>query len=105
MPLMLSWTDARGRARLRRLVGVATVGSGPDVDVRLDDPSVALRHAVVVVEDGDRVAVSALDPLAALFRNGILGAEGEKLTCVAGDRISFGSVTTLLCTERAAPPE
>lgn len=94
MPLTLRFTDAAtGRQRLVVLRERLEVGRRPaGAALPLDDPSLADRHAELIVA-GEGARVRTIDPEAALFVNGLL-CDGARLA--AGDVIRFGEVEILV---------
>ncbi|WP_131739776.1 FtsK/SpoIIIE domain-containing protein [Actinomadura roseirufa] len=82
-------------------LGVGTVGSGPDVDVRLDDPSVPARSLrITIAVDGVQVEASAMTMRAAATLDG--EPLTEKTPWIGGALLTVGA-SVLTLAPSAAP--
>ena len=88
-----------GGKRHRLPAGDMLVGSGADCHLRMDDPGVAPRHAVVTVAPDQSVAIRCCDAVVAVEVNGVrLGPLPQPL--LHGDKITLGGVDLLFADER-----
>lgn len=78
--------------------GRLTLGSGEDAGLRLDEPGVAPRHALVEVDDEGTVRIRDLGSATGLRVNGIPVVERELHD---GDRVSLGDAAVVM---RRDPP-
>lgn len=84
----LAWRDDEGEVRLFAIErGWTRIGRSVAADVRLDDPSVSRRHALIVSEPDESLRVLDDRSLNGVFVNGEL-AEWGKL--VDGDELTVG---------------
>jgi hypothetical protein len=78
--------------------GGLTIGRRPANDVALDDGSVSGAHAKLTVEDGDLW----VEDLGSTNGTRVGGRKVERMSLLAGDELSFGSVRARVVEEDAA---
>jgi len=68
-------------------LGWTRIGRSATADLRLDDPSVSRRHALIVWESGESLRILDDRSLNGIFVNGLLADWG---TLLDGDELSIG---------------
>jgi two-component system, response regulator FlrC len=107
------WLLVRGRRTAIRVAlpafGTVTLGESEENDVRIDEPDVAARHAIVRLLPGVRIQV--LDADSGIVRSSRAGARdelgiepGAELVLEPGTTLRFGSVEVELVHAEASEP-